>query len=267
MAAKRFPAPIDRLAAIFRLDMPPARSRSTSRILRMGNLCPGMPRSLLKEVEALPIRRSPNGVRHTRPQPGRNRPEWVVAINRNEWSQSIVIAGRNQPVRPASDRIEQQLRLGLPIRQSTARHQAQSRFHKRLRISQEVAVDLYPDPSWDEMSKSTLATVARANGVFNPATFTVSPSTCRDLLWASIFCSRFRGMFNGNGGCRIPRVSVPIRTNRCFSLPGGHKLWFGKCRPQNCISDTSCAAFKRRAPRPIHNKRPFTSKWPRRGRG
>ena len=57
-------------------------------------------RSLLKEVEALPIRRSPNGVRHTRPQPGRDRPEWVVAINRNEWSQSIVIGGRNQPVRP-----------------------------------------------------------------------------------------------------------------------------------------------------------------------
>jgi hypothetical protein len=57
-------------------------------------------RSLLKEVEALPIRRSPNGVRHTRPQPGRDRPEWVVAILRNEWSQSIVIGGRNQPVRP-----------------------------------------------------------------------------------------------------------------------------------------------------------------------
>jgi hypothetical protein len=56
-------------------------------------------RSLLKEVEALPIRRSPNGVRHTRPQPGRDRPEWVVAILRNEWSQSIVIGGRNQPVR------------------------------------------------------------------------------------------------------------------------------------------------------------------------
>ena len=50
----------------------------------------------------MPIRRSPNGVRHTRPQPGRNRPEWVVAINRNEWSQSIVIGGRNQPVRPLS---------------------------------------------------------------------------------------------------------------------------------------------------------------------
>jgi hypothetical protein len=38
---KSFPR-IDRLAAIFRLDIPPARSRSTSRILRTGNLCPGI---------------------------------------------------------------------------------------------------------------------------------------------------------------------------------------------------------------------------------
>jgi hypothetical protein len=35
-----------------------------------------------------------------RPQPGRDRPEWLVAINRNEWSQSIVTGGRNQPMRP-----------------------------------------------------------------------------------------------------------------------------------------------------------------------
>jgi hypothetical protein len=90
---------IDRLTAIFRLDMPPARSRSTSRILRIGNLCLGMSRSLLEGVEALLIRRSPNGVRHTRPQPGRDRPEWVVAINRNDWWQSIGISGRNPPVR------------------------------------------------------------------------------------------------------------------------------------------------------------------------
>jgi hypothetical protein len=32
------------------------------------------------------IRGLPNGVRHTRPQAGRDRPEWVVAINRNAWS-------------------------------------------------------------------------------------------------------------------------------------------------------------------------------------
>jgi hypothetical protein len=47
----------------------------------------------------MPIRRSPNGADHTRPQPGRDRPEWVVAINRNARSQSIGIGGRNQPVR------------------------------------------------------------------------------------------------------------------------------------------------------------------------
>ena len=47
----------------------------------------------------MPIRRSPNGARHVRPQPGRNRPERVVAINRNAWSQSVGIGGRNHPVR------------------------------------------------------------------------------------------------------------------------------------------------------------------------
>jgi hypothetical protein len=49
----------------------------------------------------MPIRGSPNGARHPRPQAGRDRPEWVVAINRNAWSQSIGIAGRNHPVRAA----------------------------------------------------------------------------------------------------------------------------------------------------------------------
>jgi hypothetical protein len=33
----------------------------------------------------MPIRRSPNGVGHTRPQPGRDRSERVVPINRNRW--------------------------------------------------------------------------------------------------------------------------------------------------------------------------------------
>ena len=47
----------------------------------------------------MPIRRSPNGAHHVRPQPGRNRPEWVVAINRNAWSQSVGTGGRNHPVR------------------------------------------------------------------------------------------------------------------------------------------------------------------------
>jgi len=52
----------------------------------------------------MPIRGSPNGARHPRPQAGRDRPEWVVAINRNAWSQSIGIAGRNHPVRAATSR-------------------------------------------------------------------------------------------------------------------------------------------------------------------
>jgi hypothetical protein len=52
----------------------------------------------------MPIRRSPNGVRHVRPQPGRNRPEWVVAINRNARSQSVGTGGRNHPVRSSWQR-------------------------------------------------------------------------------------------------------------------------------------------------------------------
>ena len=47
----------------------------------------------------MPIRGSPNGAGHLRPQAGRDRPESVVAINRNGWSQSIGIAGRDHPVR------------------------------------------------------------------------------------------------------------------------------------------------------------------------
>ena len=56
----------------------------------------------------MPIRRSPNGARHVRPQPGRNRPERVVAINRNAWSQSVGIGGRNHPVRAANESAAQE---------------------------------------------------------------------------------------------------------------------------------------------------------------
>jgi hypothetical protein len=44
----------------------------------------------------MPIRGSPNGAHHPRPQAGRDRPESVVAINRNGRSRSIVTAGRDQ---------------------------------------------------------------------------------------------------------------------------------------------------------------------------
>ena len=50
----------------------------------------------------MPIRGSPNGARPPRPQPGRDPPEQVVAINWNGWSQSIGIAGRDHPVRARS---------------------------------------------------------------------------------------------------------------------------------------------------------------------
>jgi hypothetical protein len=74
--------------------MPAARSLSRSRILRMGNLCPGMPRSLFEGGNA----DSQITRRYTRPQPGRDRWDQVVAINRNAWSQSIGTGG-NHPVR------------------------------------------------------------------------------------------------------------------------------------------------------------------------
>jgi hypothetical protein len=57
----------------------------------------------------MPIRGSPNGAGYTRPQPGRDRPEWVVAINRNAWSQSIGISGRNQPVRAVSTELPENI--------------------------------------------------------------------------------------------------------------------------------------------------------------
>jgi hypothetical protein len=47
----------------------------------------------------MPIRGSPNGAGYLRPQAARDRPESVVAINRNGWSQSIGMAGRDRPVR------------------------------------------------------------------------------------------------------------------------------------------------------------------------
>src|SRR3984893_8260791 len=64
----------------------------------------------LKGYLAMPILRPPNGAVYTRPQPGRDRPEWVVAINRNQWSQSIGISGRNQPVRADSTTLRDTLR-------------------------------------------------------------------------------------------------------------------------------------------------------------
>ena len=57
----------------------------------------------------MPIRGSPNGARHPSSTGGRDRPEWVVAINRNAWSQSIGTAGRDHPVRAGVIRTSRQL--------------------------------------------------------------------------------------------------------------------------------------------------------------
>ena len=80
--------PSPRLAAILRLDMPAADSLSTSRILRMGNLGPGMSRSLRKEPKQCRFADHP-----TAPVTPVHR---LVAIARNGWSRSIGTAGRNQ---------------------------------------------------------------------------------------------------------------------------------------------------------------------------
>ena len=63
----------------------------------------------------MPIRRSPNGVRHVRPQPGRDRPESVVAINRNARSQSVGTGGRNHPVRSDIAKVQFGWPVGLPL--------------------------------------------------------------------------------------------------------------------------------------------------------
>jgi hypothetical protein len=50
----------------------------------------------------MPIRGSPSGAHHTHPQArrgGRDRPEQVVVMRRNEWSSSIGTGGRHHPVR------------------------------------------------------------------------------------------------------------------------------------------------------------------------
>jgi hypothetical protein len=88
-------APIDRLAAILRLDMPAAVNRSTSRMLRMGNLAPGMARPLWKKGDAIWIRGSPTGARHAPPRD----PQPLLGIARNRCSGSIGIAARDHSVR------------------------------------------------------------------------------------------------------------------------------------------------------------------------
>src|SRR5664280_2964980 len=68
--------------------MPPAQSLSTSRILRIGNLCPGMPSSSQKEL--MPCRFEDH------PTVPVTSVHSLVAIARNGGSRSIGTPGRNQ---------------------------------------------------------------------------------------------------------------------------------------------------------------------------
>ena len=52
----------------------------------------------------MPIRQiTQRGRSHLSPQTDRDRPEWVIGINRNDWSGSIGTGDRNQSVRAGSD--------------------------------------------------------------------------------------------------------------------------------------------------------------------
>src|SRR5262249_10499428 len=94
-------APIDRLAAILRLDMPAAVNRSTSRILRIGNLAPGIgPLSLWKKGPTpLGFADHPTMLVHTPPRDpqvlgiARNTP---LGIDRNGCSGSVGTGARDQ---------------------------------------------------------------------------------------------------------------------------------------------------------------------------
>ena len=81
----------------------------------------------------MPIRGSPNGAGYLRPQAGRDRPESVVAINRNGWSQSIGMAGRDRPVRAAFEPgfFEPKSPLRTGARQSQGRASPVSERHRR----------------------------------------------------------------------------------------------------------------------------------------
>ena len=88
------------------------------------------------------------------PQPGRDRPEWVVAINRNAWSQSIVIGGRNQPVRPIN----------------------LQRFKELLNVFTQI------------LTTADSTTVALPAGIPEPGTFPTDPEA-RAPAELAIFCS------------------------------------------------------------------------------
>ena len=74
--------------------------------------------------------------------------------------------------------------------------------------------------------------------------------------------TKSRSLRHDRRGLRRRRSGRESRPGPAFDTDGVR--W---CRPQNYISDTPRAACEKRAPRPIQNIKPFSSKWPRRGSG
>src|SRR5262249_36213455 len=90
-----------RAAAILRLDMPAADSLSRSRILRMGNLGPGIGALLLwKGAKPMLIRGLPNGARPSRP--GEFHPEALTDPYVNLSIHTARVTARGLP--PSIDR-------------------------------------------------------------------------------------------------------------------------------------------------------------------
>src|SRR5215471_6204081 len=88
-------APIDRLAAILRLDMPAAVSPSTSRMLRMGNLAPGIaPAPCGKGRDQKDSR-----ITHRRPSRFLPAIHSLLGIARNRCSGSVGTTARDQSER------------------------------------------------------------------------------------------------------------------------------------------------------------------------
>ena len=115
------------------------------------------PQLLSKGAEQMPIRRSPNGPPSPPSTAGRDPPEQVVAINRNDWSQSIGTAGRDHPVRAGRRRPPTPAGQGRP-------HDCQITYGKKISCSGELWADQLDEP-WLEL-KVQMAVCEQARGAF-----------------------------------------------------------------------------------------------------
>ena len=110
------------------------------------------------------------------------------------------------------------------------------------------------------------------------------PATADEAIsqaWTLRHCALDRRVGNRRGrrAACVLSMNRPRRSPQCLAeaaavvrsrIAAGATVRYHEvrlCRSQNCISDTPRVAFERRAPRPIPILRPFSSKWPRRGRG